>query len=78
MPKVARYIKDTVKAKTIAMVWVNNDFGKGGRDTMMKALEAQGIKVAADISTDPGQVDFSGAVRKSQAIERRRGVRVHQ
>src|SRR6202171_6819082 len=50
MPKVARYLKDTVKAKTIAMVWVNNDFGKGGRDTMMKALEAQGIKVAADIS----------------------------
>src|SRR6266581_1578408 len=64
MPKVARYIKDTVKAKTIAIVWVNNDFGKGGRDTMMKALEAQGIKVAADISTDPGQVDFSGAVLK--------------
>ncbi|TMG89756.1 MAG: amino acid ABC transporter substrate-binding protein [Betaproteobacteria bacterium] len=64
MPKVARYIKDTVKAKTVAMVWVNNDFGKGGRDTMMKALEAQGIKVAADISTDPGQVDFSGAVLK--------------
>src|ERR1700694_2616636 len=64
MPKVARYLKDTVKAKTIAMVGVNNDFGKGGRDTMKKALEAQGIKVAADISTDPGQVDFSGAVLK--------------
>src|SRR3982074_368739 len=64
MPKVARYIKDTVKAKTVAIVWVNNDFGKGGRDTMMKALEAQGIKVAADISTDPGQVDFSSPVLK--------------
>src|SRR5437879_9540889 len=46
------------------MVWVNNDFGKGGRDSMSKALEAQGIKVAADISTDPGQVDFSAAVLK--------------
>ena len=32
MPKVARYIKDTVKAKTVAIIWVNNDFGKGGRD----------------------------------------------
>src|SRR5713101_5575775 len=64
MPKVARYLKDTVKAKTVAIVWVNNDFGKGGRDTMMKALEAQGIKVAADISTDPGQVDFSSPVLK--------------
>ena len=64
MPKLARYIKDTVKAKSVAMIWVNNDFGKGGRDSMAKALEAQGIKVAADISTDPGQVDFSAAVLK--------------
>jgi branched-chain amino acid transport system substrate-binding protein len=64
MPKLARYIKDTVKAKTVAIVWVNNDFGKGGRDSMAKALEAQGIKVAADVSTDPGQVDFSAAVLK--------------
>jgi branched-chain amino acid transport system substrate-binding protein len=62
MPKLARYIKDTVKAKSIAIVWVNNDFGKGGRDAMTKALQADGIKVAADISTDPGQVDFSAAV----------------
>src|SRR6202790_226054 len=66
MPQLARYIKDTVKAKSVAIVWVNNDFGKGGRDAMSKALEAQGIKVAADISTDPGQVDFSGAVLKAK------------
>jgi branched-chain amino acid transport system substrate-binding protein len=66
MPKLARYIKDTVKAKSVAMIWVNNDFGKGGRDSMAKALEAQGIKVAADISTDPGQIDFSAAVLKAK------------
>jgi branched-chain amino acid transport system substrate-binding protein len=65
MPKVARYLKDDLKAKTVAMIWVNNDFGKGGRDTFMKAIEAQGIKLVADISTDPGQLDFSGAVLKA-------------
>ncbi len=64
MPKLARYIKDTVTAKSVAIVWVNNDFGKGGRDAMTKALEAQGVKIAADVSTDPGQVDFSSAVLK--------------
>ncbi len=64
MPKIANYIKDTVKAKTVDLIWVNNDFGKGGRDLIMKSLEARGIKIAADISTDPGQVDFSGAVLK--------------
>ncbi len=66
MPKVARYLKDTVKAKTVAVMWVNNDFGKGGRDVMLKALDAQGIKVAADISTDPSQVDFSSPVLKAK------------
>lgn len=66
MPKVARYLKDNVKAKTIAMIWVNNDFGKGGRDVMMKSLDAAGIKVVADISTDQGQVDFSGPVLRAK------------
>ena len=66
MPKVARYLKDTVKAKTVAIMWVNNDFGKGGRDTMQKELDRLGVKVAADISTDPGQVDFSGAVLRAK------------
>ncbi len=66
MPKVARYLKDTLKAKTVAVMWVNNDFGKGGRDVFMKALEPSGIKVVADISTDPGQLDFSGAVLKAK------------
>jgi branched-chain amino acid transport system substrate-binding protein len=64
MPKVARYLKDSIKAKTVAVVYVNNDFGKGGRDAIVKDLEAVGIKVVADISTDPGQIDFSGPVLK--------------
>ena len=66
MPKVARYIKDSLKAKSVAVMYVNNDFGKGGRDMIVKSLEASGIKVAADISTEPGQVDFSAAVLKSK------------
>jgi branched-chain amino acid transport system substrate-binding protein len=66
MPKVAKYIRDGAKAKTVALIWVNNDFGKGGRDSIAKALEAVGVKVVADIPTDPGQVDFSGAVLKAK------------
>ena len=66
MPKVARYLNDTVKAKSVAIIFVNNDFGKGGSDAMVKALEPYGIKVAANISTDPGQVDFSSAVVKAK------------
>jgi len=59
MPKIAKYMKDTLKAGSIAVVWVNNDFGKGGRDTILPELEKAGIKVAVDVSTEQGQADFT-------------------
>jgi branched-chain amino acid transport system substrate-binding protein len=67
MPKVARYIATGLKAKTVAVMYVNNDFGKGGRDAIAKALADAGVKVAADISTDSGQIDFSAPVLKAKA-----------
>jgi branched-chain amino acid transport system substrate-binding protein len=66
MPKVARYIASGLKAKTVAVIYVNNDFGKGGRDAINKALADVGVKVVADISTDSGQVDFSAPVLKAK------------
>ncbi|MFY9882114.1 MAG: ABC transporter substrate-binding protein, partial [Pseudolabrys sp.] len=59
MPKIANYMRDGVKAKTVGVLWVNNDFGKGGRDTFVKEMNARDIKVVADISTESGQADFS-------------------
>jgi branched-chain amino acid transport system substrate-binding protein len=67
MPKIANYVRDGVKAKSVAVLWVNNDFGKGGRDTFVKEMAARDIKVAADISTESGQVDFSADVVKLKA-----------
>jgi branched-chain amino acid transport system substrate-binding protein len=64
MPKVANYVRDTLKAKSVDVIYVNNDFGKGGLDLIKKELEARGIKVPNTISTDAGQVDFSAAVLK--------------
>lgn len=66
MPKVARYMAANLKAKSVAVIFVNNDFGKGGRDAFNKAAEANGMKVVADISTDSGQVDFSAPVLKAK------------
>jgi branched-chain amino acid transport system substrate-binding protein len=67
MPKIANYMRDSVKAKSVAVVWVNNDFGKGGRDTFTKEMVARNIKVAADVSTESGQADFSADVIKIAA-----------
>jgi branched-chain amino acid transport system substrate-binding protein len=67
MPKVAKYVNDELKAKSVAIVWVNNDFGKGGRDVITKEFGKYGIKVAADISTEAGQADFAADVSKIKA-----------
>jgi branched-chain amino acid transport system substrate-binding protein len=66
MPKAARYMAQNLKAKTVAVIYVNNDFGKGGRDMIAKALEAQGAKMVVDISTDPGKLDFSAPVLQAK------------
>jgi branched-chain amino acid transport system substrate-binding protein len=69
MPKIANYIRDGVKAKSVAVVWVNNDFGKGGRDNFIKEMNARGIKVVADISTESGQTDFAADVVKARSAK---------
>ena len=63
MPKVAKYI--ATKSKNLAVIYVNNDFGKGGLDMIKKALAGSGTNIVAEISTDAGQVDFSPAVLKA-------------
>jgi branched-chain amino acid transport system substrate-binding protein len=67
MPKIANYLRDGVKAKSVAVVYVNNDFGKGGRNAIIKELETRGIKVVADLSTEAGQADFAADVVKLKA-----------
>lgn len=66
-PKLATFIRS--KAKSVAVIYVNNDFGKGGRDTLTKLLEGGSTKIVADISTDAGQVDFSAAVLKAKQTD---------
>ena len=66
MPKIAAYIKDGLKAKTVDVIFVNNDFGKGGLELIRKELVARGVQVPNVISTDPGQLDFSAAVLRAK------------
>ena len=66
MPKVARYMSEDAKLKTLAVIYVNNDFGKGGLDALKKALENSPTSIISEISTDSGQIDFSAAVLKAR------------
>ena len=66
MPKIANWLQNGLKTKSVVVMYVNNDFGKGGRDAIIKELNARNIKVVADLSTDPGQVDFSSPVLRAK------------
>ena len=77
MPKIANYMRDGVKAKTVAVIWVNNDFGKGGRDNFIKEMPARGIKIVADISTEIRPGRFRRRRREAEGRERRRDVHLY-
>jgi branched-chain amino acid transport system substrate-binding protein len=66
MPKVAQYLAEQVRAQSVAAMWVNNDFGKGGRDAIVAELQRRNVRVTADISTEQNQVDFSSAVVRAK------------
>jgi branched-chain amino acid transport system substrate-binding protein len=66
IPKIANYVADGMKAKSVVVVWVNNDYGKGGHDNFVAEMNRRHIKVAADLSTEQGQADFASDVIKAK------------
>ncbi|WP_373414280.1 ABC transporter substrate-binding protein [Ensifer aridi] len=64
MPKLVKYLADEMKVKSVAIAWVNDDFGKGGRDSFVAELGKHGITVTADVSSEVGQADFAADVIK--------------
>ncbi len=66
MPKAAAYVSKEAKIKNLVIMYVNNDFGKGGLEMMKKALAGTDTKIVGEISTDSAQVDFSAPVIKAK------------
>ena len=62
MPKVAYYISERAHYKSLAIIYVNNDFGKGGLEMLRRALSGSSTGILAEVSTDSGQTDFAAAV----------------
>lgn len=64
LPSLTPYFKDTLGAKTVGVAWVNNEFGKGGRDVFLAEMEKAGIEVVADVPSEQGQTDYAADVAK--------------
>jgi branched-chain amino acid transport system substrate-binding protein len=67
MAKMVRWLLDDLKAEKIALVWVNNAFGKGGHDMFVQFLKERGKTPVVDISTEVQQADFTPELTKVRA-----------
>jgi branched-chain amino acid transport system substrate-binding protein len=65
--KLVKWLADDLKAEKIALIYVNNAFGKGGRDMFLKLLKERGKSVVADISTEVQQADFTAELTQVRA-----------
>lgn len=64
MPKLVKYLKEDIGAKSVAVIYTNDEWGKGGRNTAKDLMMKAGIDVVADVSSEVQQVDFSAEVLK--------------
>lgn len=66
MAKLVKWLLEDLKLDRIALVYVNNAFGKGGRDVVVQYLKERGKTLAADISTEVQQADFTAEMTKAR------------
>ena len=64
MQKAAKWLTEVIKTQNMAIIYVNNAFGKGGRDALVGLLTAKGVKIVSDVATEPGQTDFTGELAR--------------
>jgi branched-chain amino acid transport system substrate-binding protein len=65
--KLVRWVAEDLKADKIALVYVNNAFGRGGREMFTKFLKDRGKSLVADISTEVQQADFTAELTQVRA-----------
>jgi branched-chain amino acid transport system substrate-binding protein len=64
VPRTVDLMAGRVGARKIAIVYVNDDFGKAASAIFQKAAAAKGLTVVANLSTEAGQVDFTSDALK--------------
>jgi len=65
--KLVKWLVEDLKADRIALIYVNNAFGRGGREMFVKFLKDRGKSVVVDISTEAQQADFTAELTQVRA-----------
>lgn len=67
MPKLAVYLSERASIGRVALIYVDNDFGRGGFDALKLALSTGRTQMALAIPTQQGQASFAEAVSAVRA-----------
>ena len=68
-PFAARFMKEVLHAKTVAVVNDNTTYSKGLAENAVEALKKQGIDVAYDDALTPGQMDYADVAKQVAAVK---------
>lgn len=64
---LASLATDTLKAKKLAVIYLNTDFGKAVKDNIVKEAKAKGVEVVAEEAYLPTDKDFKAQLTKIKA-----------
>jgi branched-chain amino acid transport system substrate-binding protein len=68
-PFAAKFMKEVLHAKTVAVVNDNTTYSKGLAENAVEALKKQGIDVAYDDALTPGQMDYADVAKQVAAVK---------
>lgn len=62
VPKLTKYMIETLGVKKVGVAWANTEFGKGGHEAFVDAMAEAGIEIVIDVPSEQAQTDFSADV----------------
>jgi ABC-type branched-subunit amino acid transport system substrate-binding protein len=68
-PFAAKFMKEVLHAKTVAVVNDNTTYSKGLAENAVEALKKQGVDVAYDDALTPGQMDYGDVAKQVAAVK---------
>jgi len=69
LPRLASFLTYALQAKKVAVVWVDNEFGRDGRDALLQVLPRFGAAGGESIGVKAGEQDFKATVDKLMAAD---------
>lgn len=64
VPRMAAFVKQAFQVKHVTLIWVDNPFGRDGRDLFVKTIGRLGTVAVEEVMVKPGHKDFSDIVRQ--------------